>query len=343
MVRLLTAGESHGKAMVGILEGLPAGIELDEEKINAELTKRQQGYGRGARQQLEKDKIEILSGIRFGKTLGSPIAFMVENKDFSNWKEEMSAFGNGKNVEKITKLRPGHADYPGMVKYGHDDLRNVLERASARSTTAYVAAGAICKQFLASHGIAFDPIVTSLSGIEVMSLTLNAEALKKIDEAKQQGHSLGGIIQTTVTGLPIGLGSYVHYDRKASAKIAGAVLGIPAIKGVEFGLGFDYAGLPGNQAQDVMKIDNGKIVRNTNYAGGLEGGMTNGEPLVVRAVLKPIPTMTNPLPSVDFETLEVVDAHVERADICPIEAAAIVLDNIVAIELAALFCEKIGC
>ena len=342
MVRLLTAGESHGKAMVGILEGLPAGIVLDEKLINNELRKRQQGYGRGDRQKIEQDKVEILSGVRFGKTLGSPLAFTIENKDFVNWTEKMATFGDGSGIAKITNLRPGHADYPGMIKYGHDDLRNVLERASARSTAVYVAAGAICKQFLRSQGITFEPVVKSLAGVEVDSMTLTKEAMAKIDEAKKEGYSLGGIIQTTVNGLPVGLGSYVHYDRKVSSKIAGAIMGIPAIKGVEFGLGFEYATRTGNNAQDVMFVKNDEIMRKTNYAGGLEGGMTNGEPLVVRAVLKPIPTMTNPLPSVDFKTLETVSAYVERADTSPIEAAAVVLDNIVAIELTGVFIEKSG-
>jgi len=328
--------------MAGILEGMPAGVKIDEKFINNELSKRQQGYGRGGRQQIEKDRIEILSGIRFGKTLGSPIAFMVPNKDHKNWQDVMSAFGSAKGISKITKLRPGHADYAGMIKYGHDDLRNVLERSSARNTVSYVAAGAICKQLLKTSSVEFEPIVKSLAGIEVNSMKLNKKAKAKIDEAREEGYSLGGIIETRISNLPVGLGSYVHYDRKATARIAAAVMGIPAIKGVEFGLGFGFAELPGSIAQDVMQMKSRRVSRISNNAGGLEGGMTNGEPLIVRAVLKPIPTMTNPLPSIDFKTGKRSQAHVERADICPIEAAAVVLDNVVAIELADMYLEKYG-
>jgi len=341
MIRLLTAGESHGKAMVGILEGFPANVIIDEEKINSELTRRQSGYGRGARQKIEKDSISILSGIRGGKTLGSPIAFMVENKDFKNWADKMAAFGKVKS-ENITKLRPGHADYAGMIKYHQTDIRNILERSSARSTVSYVAAGAICKQLLENFKIKFKGNVKSVGGINVNASEMNKQAKDEIDKAKQEGYSLGGIVEVAVKNLPVGLGSFTHYDRKLSAAISGAIMGIPAFKGVEFGLGFSLGDVTGHQAHDIMSIKSGKISRETNNAGGLEGGMTNGEDLIVRAVLKPLPTMTKPLPSIDYKTKKSVAAHVERADICPIEAAMVVAESMVAIEVAKYFLEKFG-
>lgn len=343
MLRLLTAGESHGVGLTVILEGLPANLEISVEAINQELARRQSGYGRGARQQIEKDQVAILSGIRHGLTLGSPITLFVENRDYKNWREAMSpAPVNERVAEVITKVRPGHADYAGLIKYNQKDIRNILERASARTTAAQVAAGALCKQFLERFKIFIESCIISVEQITVNAKELNDEAKQRIDQAKEAGDSLGGIIQVTVKNPPIGLGSHVQHDRKLDGILAGALMAMQSVKGVEFGLGFEAARLPGSAVHDEIFVDRGVVYRNTNHAGGIEGGMTNGEDIVIRVALKPIPTMLKPLKTVDWTKKKPAEAHYERSDVCVVESAAVVAEALVAFELTKAFLEKFG-
>jgi len=377
MIRYLTAGESHGKALVGILEGMPAGIEISAEYINHQLWRRQQGYGRGGRMKIETDKVEILSGVRFGKTLGSPITLMIPNKDWHNWTERMSIDGDGAGIEKITIPRPGHADYSGAVKFGFDDLRNVIDRASARETAMRVALCAVSKKFLEDKGIfigshvlsigaaviknriKIDQMIMKFIGLtpgaaskiadaadksEVRMLDKSAEtnAIRQIKQVKKAGDTLGGIFEVIVTGVPVGLGNYVHYDRKLDGRLAQAIMSIQAIKGVEIGEGFSNAMKFGSQVHDEFRIQNGNIIRTTNRAGGLEGSMTNGEMIVLRAAMKPIATLAKPLKAVDLSTNKVIESRYERSDVCAVPAASVIGEAVIAPVIANAFLEKFG-
>ena len=356
-LRFLTAGESHGPILTVILEGIPAGLGIDCDEIDRELSRRQQGYGRGGRMKIEKDKVKIVSGVRFGETLGSPITLQVENRDFENWKDRMAAFGPSVG-DKVTSARPGHADIPGIKKYDRSDIRDILERSSARETTMRVAAGAVAKQFLSVLGIGVSSRVLNIGGVcadkkatEIIeSSQLNcrdaeAETLmkKKIDDAKSVGDTLGGIFEINVAGVPVGLGSHIQWDLRLDARLAFALMSIQAVKGVEIGEGFGYASLPGSLAHDEMFYDNyGHITRPTNHAGGIEGGMTNGEDITVRAVMKPIPTLMKPLHSVDILSKGQVLASKERSDVCAVPAASIVGEGMVALVIADAVLEKFG-
>lgn len=368
VMRYLTAGESHGPQLTTILEGLPAGMPIEAEDINKELLRRQKGHGRGRRMQIEKDTIEILGGVRHGYTLGSPIALVVENNDWKHWTKIMGQAPLEPEEEnevkrKISRPRPGHADLNGAMKYGHRDMRNVLERSSARETTVRVAAGAVAKKLLSLLGIEIASHVIEIGGVrasntdyrsigELKEITENSpvrcvdpEAEKKmmeaIDTAKQNGDSIGGIVEVIVEGMPSGVGSYVHYDRKLDAKIAGAMVSINAFKGVEFGIGFEAARKPGSEVHDEIVWDEKQgYSRKTNRLGGFEGGMTTGMPIVVRGVMKPIPTLYKPLQSVDIETKEPFSASIERSDSCAVPAAAVVAESVVAWELANAIVEQ---
>ncbi len=375
MLRYLTAGESHGQALVTILEGIPAGLKVRAEEINEQLARRQKGYGRGGRMKIEQDQVDILSGIRAGKTLGGPIAMKIKNKDWVNWRKIMSAEGgsaSGGDVAQddlgqakvVHHPRPGHADLPGGIKYQHHDLRNILERASARETAARVAACAIARKFLESFGVELVGHLVNLGGIgvtedrpgvaeiakrteasELRCLDQGAEQkmIARIDQAKKVGDSLGGVIEVIVTGLPVGLGSHVQWDRKLDGRLAQALMSIQAIKGVEVGLGFESANRLGSEVHDEIFFTAKKgFYRSHNHAGGLEGGMTNGEPLVLRAAMKPLSTLYRPLRSVNIMTKEAYEATVERTDITAVPAAAVIAENVVAYTLADAFLEKFG-
>jgi chorismate synthase len=368
MFRFLTAGESHGPALVTIIEGLPAGMPLTADFINHDLRRRQGGYGRGARQKIETDTVEILNGVRFGKTLGSPVTFVIRNRDWENWQTRMQIEPLEEYVEapkKNTVPRPGHADYVGMVKYDHDDLRNVLERSSARNTATLVAVGAVAKELLRHFGIRIVSHVTRIGAVaakpvENVSVTeleeaaenspvrcVDPEATEKIialiDGAKRRGDTLGGVFEVVAFGLPVGLGSYVHWDRKIDGLLAQAIMSINAIKGVEIGMGFGVAETPGSQVHDEF-IPGGAtgVQRLTNRAGGTEGGVTNGEPLVIRAAMKPIATLMRQLGSVDLATGAATPAFAERSDVCAVPAAAVIGEAMVAIVLAQAVQEKFG-
>ena len=318
--RFLTAGESHGKGLTAIIEGIPAGFDIDVDFINNELKRRQQGYGRGERMQIESDTVEILSGVRFGKTLGSPVTLFIKNSDFANWEKIMSINPEDYTEENsFTAYRPGHADYAGSIKYNHEDLRNVLERSSARQTAADVAIGAVAKQMLKRFGIEYSSKV-----LQIGKALDEKDFYDEINKVKETGDTIGGKFEVIYTNLPIGLGSYVHWDRKLDGRLAQAVMSIPAVKAVE--IGDNPLGFKGSEYHDEMFIDDGKILRKTNHAGGLEGGMTNGEPLVVRAVMKPIPTMRKPLKTVDGALMQETEAHFERSDVCAVEACTVVAE-----------------
>jgi len=362
MLRFMTAGESHGPELTAILEGLPAGVRLDKEGIDRELRRRQQGYGRGGRMKIERDQVEITSGVRFGETLGGPITLHVVNRDFANWNERMAAFGEPAGP-KVTAARPGHADLTGVKKYDRADVRDILERSSARETTMRVAVGAVCKEFLHQLDIDIVSQVTEIGGVAInpahvdrtklgtdAGSELNCydaeaeQAMKKaIDEAKAAGDTLGGTFEVIVRGVPAGLGSHIQWDRRLDAKLAAAMMSIQAIKGVEIGAGFACAHLPGSQIHDEMYLDEaGHIYRKTNRAGGLEGGMSNGEDIVVRAAMKPIPTLMQPLHTIDIATKEPVLASKERSDTCAVAAASVVGEAMVAFTIAAAICDKFG-
>jgi chorismate synthase len=367
-MRYLTAGESHGPQLTTILEGLPAGMPLLLEDINEELSRRQKGYGRGRRMQIEKDTAQIVSGVRHGYTLGSPIALVVQNNDWKHWTKIMGAepLDEGQEDEvkrKVTRARPGHADLNGAIKYGHRDMRNVLERSSARETTVRVAAGAVAKKLLSLVGVELVSHVVEIGGIKANAdNSLSFEALKDktenspvrcadpnvekdmmaaIDEAKKNGDSIGGVVEVIAKGMPAGVGSYVHYDRKLDGKLAAAIMSINAFKGVEIGIGFEAASKPGSEVHDEIAWDQEKgYYRKTNRLGGFEGGMTTGMPIVVRGVMKPIPTLYKPLMSVDIDTKEPFAASVERSDSCAVPAAAVVAENAIAWELANALIEQ---
>lgn len=365
-MRYLTAGESHGPRLTAIIEGVPAGLPLSEEDINKELKRRQGGYGRGARMKIESDRVEITSGVRHGLTMGGPITLNVTNLDHLKWLEIMNVAPveeKKKNLRKITKPRPGHADLVGGIKYRFDDLRNSLERSSARETTMRVAVGAVAKRILEEIGVEVACHIVNFGGIEIAipeNLTVSEikekaaksevsivvpeqeEAVKAyIDQVKKDGDTIGGIVETLVGGVPVGLGSYVQWDKKLDAKIAQGVVSINAFKGVEFGLGFDAGRLKGSQVMDeiIWSQDTG-YTRRTNNLGGFEGGMTNGEPILVRGVMKPIPTLYKPLMSVDIETHEPYKATVERSDPTALPAAGVVMEAVVATVLATEVLEK---
>ncbi|HDR6273229.1 MULTISPECIES: chorismate synthase [Bacillus] len=369
-MRYITAGESHGPQLTTIIEGVPAGLPLVADDINEELARRQKGYGRGRRMQIETDQVQVVSGVRHGETLGSPIALVVENRDFAHWTKIMGAEPLTEQEEKgmkrkVTKPRPGHADLNGAIKYGHRDMRNVLERSSARETTVRVAAGAVAKKVLAELGITVAGHVIEIGGVEAKETTyrsieelksiteaspvrcLDEEAgnqmIKAIDDAKSNGDSIGGIVEVIVEGMPIGVGSYVHYDRKLDAKLAAAIMSINAFKGVEIGIGFEAAHRPGSEVHDeILWNEEHGYTRRTNNAGGLEGGMTTGMPIVVRGVMKPIPTLYKPLQSVDIDTKEPFTASIERSDSCAVPAASVVAEAVVAWELATALIEQFG-
>ncbi|MER1998694.1 MAG: chorismate synthase [Lysinibacillus sp.] len=364
-MRYLTAGESHGPQLTTIIEGLPSLLPITAQMINEDLKRRQGGHGRGRRMQIETDTVEIVSGVRHGKTLGSPVALVVTNDDWKHWTKIMGAEELPEDIDpseikrQISRPRPGHADLVGGMKYGHRDLRNVLERSSARETTVRVAAGSVAKALLKELGIDVVGYVTEIAGIKANTetvagktptqirdvidadacYTVDAEASAKmveaIDAAKKAGDSIGGVVEVVVHGLPAGIGSYVHYDRKLDGKLAAAMLSINAFKGVEFGIGFEAARRPGSEVHDEIIWDEEKgYTRRTNNLGGLEGGMTTGMPIVMRGVMKPIPTLYKPLNSVDIETKEVFKASVERSDSCAVPAASVVAEAVIAWEIA---------
>ncbi|WP_047985308.1 chorismate synthase [Ornithinibacillus californiensis] len=365
-MRYLTAGESHGKQLTTIIEGIPAQMPILKEDINESLLRRQKGYGRGKRMQIENDLVNITSGIRHGYTLGSPISLVISNDDYKHWTDIIGEDPINEDTalrRVVTRPRPGHADLNGALKYGHRDMRNVLERSSARETAARVAAGSVAKTLLRHLGIEICGYVKEIGGIRaedrnsltmkerqevsekspVRTLDSNAEQqmMDVIDTAKKNGDSLGGITEVYVEGMPAGIGSYVHYDRKLDGRIANAVVSINAYKGVEFGVGFEAARRYGSQVHDEINWSQETgYFRNTNRLGGFEGGMTTGMPIVVRGVMKPIPTLMKPLQSVDIESKEFFKASVERSDACAVPAAAVVMEHVVAFELAKAILEQ---
>lgn len=326
--RFLTAGESHGQCLTAIIEGLPAGINIDIDFINNELSRRQQGYGRGERMKIETDTVEITSGVRFGKTLGSPVTLVVKNRDFESWKKIMSTAPEDITDEKaFSTFRPGHADYAGSVKYNQKDLRNVLERSSARKTAIEVAVGAVAKLLLKELDINGTSKVTQIG-----SACCPADFPEEVDIMRGKGDTIGGKFVVLYKNLPVGLGSYVHWDRKLDGRLAQAVMSIPAVKVVE--IGTNPLGYQGSAYHDEIFVNDGEIEHKTNNAGGIEGGMTNGEDLVITGVMKPIPTMKTPLKSVNSVTMEETEAHFERSDVCAVEACAVVAEARVAWILA---------
>ncbi len=358
MLRYFTAGETHGKCLTAIIEGVPAGVEISIDKINEQLARRQQGYGRGGRMKIEKDSAQILSGVRGGITLGSPIAIKIENKDWQNW-ENIMGTETATDERSVSCPRPGHADLTGGMKYNHKDMRNVLERASARETAARVAVGALVRQILEPFGVEFLSHVKRIGDVEdngnindngFFERVKNSlvsfgdeesakRAMEYIDNIKAQGESCGGVVEIIVKGVPAGLGSYVHYDRKLDANLAFGVMSVQAIKGVEIGMGFGVSEMPGSHVHDEIVYD-GEFSRLTNNAGGIEGGMSNGEPIIIRAAMKPIPTLYNPLKTVNIQDKTEHKATVERSDVCAVPACAVVVEAAVAFEIAKAFLEK---
>lgn len=361
-MRFLTAGESHGPALVGILEGMPAGVKVSTEAIDKDLGRRQMGYGRGGRMVIEKDKAEILSGVRFGESLGSPIALLVKNRDFEHWKDRMSVEGDPTGPA-FTRPRPGHADLPGALKYGREDARDILERASARETTMRVALGALAKGLLVKFGIRIVSHVVALGPVQARPLDVTPEmdemidaspfrtadsqaedAMKEaVDRAKQEGDTLGGVFEVLAFSVPVGLGSHVHYDRRLDGRLAQALLSIPAQKGLEVGDAFWGAGEAGSQVHDPIQFRPGEgFLRTQNRAGGLEGGITNGETLRLRVYMKPLSSLRRPLPSADLKTGEAFEAQVERSDVTAVPAAGVIGEAMVALVLADALLEKFG-
>ncbi len=367
MLRFLTAGESHGPELVAVVEGVPAGFDVDIARINADLARRQKGYGRGGRMLIEKDQARPVSGIRFGRTMGSPITFIIENRDFKNWQKRMSADPNDRaEVAPVTRPRPGHADLAGVLKYNLEDIREVLERASARETTARVAIGSLTKQLLAPFGISILGYVVSIGSTEAKTPeALSMEELARIteesqvrvadpdaeraiiaeiDACKKTGDTLGGVVEVVATGLPVGLGSHVQWDRKLDARLGFALMSLQAVKGVEFGWGFRAARVRGSELHDEIGYDAAekRFTRFSNNSGGTEGGMSTGEPLRVRVAFKPLSTLMRPLRSVDIRTKAEAVGAIERSDVCAIPAAAVIAETVVAFELADAFVEKFG-
>lgn len=375
-LRYLTAGESHGKALVGIIEGIPANLHLSSDDIDPELKRRQSGFGRGGRMKIESDHAEIISGVRWGKTIGSPITLLIENKDFKNWAEGMSVDPSHEGtIPPVTRPRPGHADLAGAIKYNQKDIRNILERSSARETAMRVAIGAVAKKLLSEFDIRIGSFVTRigteavdiksqrLSDTELIDLYNKAEAsqvrcpdkevterlIALIEETIKKGDSLGGVFEVFVLGVPVGLGSHIQWDRKLDGRLARAIMSIQAIKGVEIGSGFEMAGLFGSEVMDEIFYHKNEgqrsgsgFYRKTNHAGGIEGGMTNGMPIIVRAAMKPIPTLRRPLRSIDIITKEPFEAAYERSDVCAVPAASVIGEAMVAMVIAETIIEKFG-
>ena len=374
MLRFTTSGESHGQALVSVLEGMPAGLPLLSTHIDGDLARRQQGYGRGRRMQIERDTAEILSGVRAGETIGSPIAMLIRNRDWANWQAIMDpAPREGEEAgslrrRAVTRVRPGHADLTGLLKYDREDARDILERASARETTARVAAAAVCKRFLNEFDVRIGSHLVHLGGIDAtrpspMPSDVNAAAdasplrtldsdaeqrmIKYIDEIKRAGNTLGGVCEVVVDGLPVGLGSHVSWDRKLDGRIGAAIMSIPAVKGVEIGMGFQATRVTGAEVHDEIEMAPGRVLagnvrRKTNRAGGLEGGMTTGEPLVVRVAMKPISTLMRPLGTVDVATGEAAAAVAERSDVTAVPAMGVIAEGMLALVIADAFVEKFG-
>jgi chorismate synthase len=366
MIRFLTAGESHGPALTGILEGMPADLEITEEEIARDLARRQLGHGRGDRMMIEQDRAKILSGVRYGKTLGSPIALIIENRDWQNWTEKMSVAdpGEAKRIPRLTNPRPGHADLAGSIKYHQNDIRNVIERSSARETAMRVALGAICRKFLCEFGIEIHAHVVNIGGVEAAASPRDADAdfwnhvesnpvrcademaakkmIELIDRAIENKDTVGGVFEVVVTGMPVGIGSFTHYDRRLDGILAQAMLSIHAMKAVEFGMGFDVANTPGSSVHDQLFSSEHHVIRESNNAGGIEGGMSNGEPIVMRVAMKPLSSLMQPLASVNLETGEAVEALRERSDVCAVPAAAVVGEAMTCLALMNPFLEKFG-
>ncbi|GAA0860958.1 chorismate synthase [Paraclostridium tenue] len=364
MLRYITSGESHGKCLTSILEGIPSNVLIDIDEINLEMKKRQSGYGRGGRMKIESDKVEILSGIRGKVTIGSPIAIQIMNKDYENWTKYMNPVDDiDRETKKVNNVRPGHADLVGTLKYDFDDARNVLERSSARETASRVAVGALCKQVLKQFNIEFASHIVKIGNAkidkiydfnyikdnvdlsEVRCVDKNIEKLmiKEIDFAKENKDTLGGIIEIRVKNVPPGLGSYIHYDKKIDAHIAMNIMSIQAVKGVEIGIGFEVASNKGSDVMDEIFYNKEKgIYRETNRLGGIEGGMTTGDEILIRCAMKPIPTLYKPLNSININTLENYKATVERSDTCAVPACSIVCENVVAFVILQFFLEKFG-
>lgn len=361
MLRFMTAGESHGPGLVTIVEGLPRGLEVSAEHITDELARRRMGYGRGKRMAIERDEIELLGGIRHGATLGSPVAVLIRNTEWPRWSEEMSP-EPAMSRKQVTRPRPGHADLSGMLKYDTDDARDILERASARETAARTVAGIVSKIMLAtvgvqvlSHVVAIGPATSEGpmpgpedqdriddSPVRCLDPTAEAAMIAAIEDAKEQRDTLGGVFEILAFGVPPGIGSHVHYDRKLDGLLAGAIMSIPAIKGVEIGDGFEVAGLPGSKSHDEILLEGTGLTRATNRAGGTEGGMSNGETIRVRGAMKPISTLMRPLRTIDMTTGEAAEAVRERSDVCAVPAAGVVGEQMVAFVLAAEFQRKFG-
>ena len=370
MLRFTTAGESHGPALVSVLEGLPAGVPLRASDIDIDLARRQQGYGRGRRMQIEQDRVEILSGVRAGETLGSPIAMVIRNRDWENWRDVMNPEPDSPDAEPrrriVTRPRPGHADYAGMLKYDRVDARDILERASARETTARVAAGAACRRLLSELAVTIGSHIVELGGIvatvpaglppdineeadksplRTLDTTAEREMISLIDKAKSDGDTLGGVCEVVCRGLPLGIGSHVSWDRKLDGRIAAAMMSIPAVKGVGIGIGFDAARRPGSKVHDAILPGARGVAsatRSTNNAGGLEGGITNGQPLIVRVAMKPISTLMKPLATVDMRTGEPAAASVERSDVTAVPAMGVIAEAMLAFVIAQAVLEKFG-
>jgi chorismate synthase len=366
MLRYLNGGESHGKLLLAVMEGMPAGVPVTEEGVNLDLSRRQKGYGRGGRMKIEQDRVEFVSGVRKGMTLGSPIGLQIANRDWKNWQEIMAVEpGDPATLRVVTKPRPGHADLVGAIKYAHTDIRNVLEKASARETAIRVAVGAVAKALLSQFQITLVSHVREIGGIEAQTDRMTVEGIRvaaeesevrcadtaaaekmvaKIREAKEKGDTLGGVFEVIVDAVPIGLGSYSQWDRRLSARLAFALMSIQAMKGVEIGMGFEAARRFGSEVHDEIFYDESRksFYRKTNNAGGLEGGVTNGQPIILRVAMKPISTLYSPLKSVDIKTKEPFEATVERSDICTVPAAGVIGEAVVAFELASAMIEKFG-
>ncbi len=365
-LRYLTAGESHGKSLIGVIDGMPAGLSLEAVRdIDPILAERQRGYGRSHRQKIENDKAEILSGVRFGITTGAPIAIQITNKDWENWGEKMSVLPSDVDVKSVTIPRPGHADLAGAIKYQQSDIRNILERASARETAMRVAIGAVATKFLRELGIESTSYVKSIGNVsvEVSKKTSDIEKLRTIlrtselrmydtkaeqkaklliDEAKAKGDTLGGVIEVQFTGLPIGIGSHVQWDRKLDGLIAQIVMSVQAVKAVEIGGGVTVASMFGSDCHDAIEIQDGEIMRTSNNAGGIEGGMSDGMPIIVRASMKPISTLMRPLQSIDLATGEPAPSHIERSDVCAVPSLALIVESVVAFTLASALLDTFG-
>ena len=364
MLRYLTSGESHGKSLISILDGIPANIELNIDEINYEIEKRQGGYGRGGRMKIEKDKINILGGVRGKVTLGGPISIEIKNKDYENWIQYMNPMEDiDFETKKVDKVRPGHADLVGCLKYDFYDARNVLERSSARETASKVAVGAICKQVLKNFNIDFTSRVVQIGNVKdnnkyefdyikenvdksvvrCINKDVEKEIIKEIDKVKAEGDTLGGVVEIRVKNLIPGLGSYTQFDKKIDGELAMHLMSVQAIKGVEIGIGFDVSNNPGSMVMDEIYYDNDSgIKRKTNQLGGIEGGMTTGEEVVIRCAMKPIPTLYKPLKSININTLESYSASIERSDNCAVPACSVVCENVVAFVICKYFLDKIG-